>query len=420
MSLIFEGLKRNNHLQKKSAETASPTELETVDLPAAELLPETSPQTLEEPASITVDCFPDPQNDSVQIFRSQESDIANADESPLISTQPLEISNTPPTIRDSQNAKRIEQLRRGMQHSRANSKLKNLTFFGVLSALKSKLASGLIAFGALLTSPYKLLQFLCGTPLKSINFCSNWTILLLTKLWETLCALSSITANITARLVQLCYFVLRLPIIVVCTVGSFFSQQVASIRDYIVIGIDKLQTMVRRGCAAIGDLFFALLQCYRVAFDKILSIYLPNRWIQNATVFLLKGFAITASCCFVFVVTRNALRSDSPQNTKNSSSNVVSLSKNTTPQRKLKHFFKDPLVVKQEKVRDALLAFHIDTIQRYGNGKGQIITDNKIFGNGALLCEHPKVFLEKIGKNSLYFSDKYGQMYKRSIENMLE
>jgi hypothetical protein len=86
----------------------------------------------------------------------------------------------------------------------------------------------------------------------------------------------------------------------------------------------------------------------------------------------------------------------------------------------LKHISRDPLVIKQEKVRDALLAFHIDTIQRYNNGKGQIITDNKTFGIGALLSEHPKIYLEKVGKNSLYFSDKYGQQYKRSIGNMLE
>jgi hypothetical protein len=79
------------------------------------------------------------------------------------------------------------------------------------------------------------------------------------------------------------------------------------------------------------------------------------------------------------------------------------------PKRKLKHFYQDPLILVQEKVRDTLLALHVDTIQHYQNGKSYVIIGGKVFCTGALLNEHPKIQLEKIGKCSLYFSDKYSQ-----------
>ncbi|MDR1435411.1 MAG: hypothetical protein LBI77_03335, partial [Puniceicoccales bacterium] len=90
------------------------------------------------------------------------------------------------------------------------------------------------------------------------------------------------------------------------------------------------------------------------------------------------------------------------------------------PERGLKHLFRDPLVLQRGKIQSALLSFHVDRIQRRGDGSGNVVVGGKIFAMGALLNEHPKIRLEKVGKRSLYFSDKYGQQYKRSIENLLE
>jgi hypothetical protein len=431
MSLIFEGLKRNDYLKKQSAKTALQTELpeEIADssTATASLLTETYSQTREasDPSRITVDCSPENnlhrKDDPVQIFRSEELDTASANESSLSQTQSLEIQSQSTETQYAPSTQQIERLRKGLQRSQLSCELKNLPKFDLTSVVKGGLVSSLIALKSLIVAPYKLLKFLCSAPIKSINFCSNWTVLLFTKLWESIGLLSSVTVNVFTKLFQLCYFiVLRLPILTLETVGSFFQWQWSFIRDYTTIGIHTLWATMRN-LLGIKNLFSSIFQCYRTALDKILSICLPSSWIQNATIFLLKSSAFGIACCFVVIAIRNAIRSGtSPQDTENSASNLIVLKDNTTPQRKLKHFFKDPLLIKQEKVRDALLAFHIDAIQRHGNGKGQVITDNKIFGIGSLLCEHPKVFLEKIGKNSLYFSDKYGQQYKRSIENMLE
>jgi hypothetical protein len=432
MSLIFEGLKRNDHLKKQSTKTALPSELpqDASDLPmaAASLLPETYSQTLTEPdlSCITVNYSPKNnahrKNDHVQIFRSKEQNIANSNEPSPSQIPPPQKQDQSTEIHVSPSAERIEQLRKGLQRSQFVFEPQDSAKIGLLSAFKSKLTHGLIILESIFVAPYKLLKFLCGTPLKSINFCSNWTILLLTKLWENIRILSSIMINIFTKLIQLCYFiVLRLPILGLEITGSFFKRQWTFFRDCMAIGIDKLQAKARQGLVIIGNIFSSLLHCYRTVFNKALSIYLPNSWIRTATVFLLKSSAIAISCCFVVMMTKNAIRSSQLQSTGDSAdNNIIALKSTKAPQRKLRHLFRDPLRVKQEKVRDALLTFHIDTIQRYGDGKGQIITDNKNFGIGALLCEHPKIRLEKIGKNSLYFSDKYNQWYKRSIGNMLE
>ncbi|MDR2372139.1 MAG: hypothetical protein LBD60_03260 [Puniceicoccales bacterium] len=457
MSLIFEGLKRSGHLKKQFAKTALQTELseEVTDSSTVmtALLPETHSQTLEkpEPSPITDNYSPEnnssPKNDPVQIFWSKEPDTASVNEPSLPQTQPLEIQSQSTEIQHAPSTKQIEGLRNGFQDFRSAFEPKNSVKSGFSSAFEGGLANSLTALKSLIAAPYKLLKFLCNTSSKlinfcsnwtilfftklwegichlgseSINFCSNWTILFFTKLWEGICHLGSAIANVFTKLVQLCHFIiLQLPISALQAVGSFFQWQWSFIRDYTTLGLHTLWATVQRSLLAIGSLFSPIFQCYRTALDKILSIYLPTSWIQNATIFLLKGSAIAISCCFAVVAIRNGIRSSTSQGTGDSASNLIALKENTTPQRKLKHFFKDPLVIKQEKVRDTLLAFHIDTIQRYGNGQGKIITDNKTFGIGSLLSEHPKIYLEKIGKNSLYFSDKYGQQYKRSIGNMLE
>jgi hypothetical protein len=428
MSLIFEGLRRNGRHQKQSVRTTLPPELpENIsDLPmaVASLLPKTYSQTLPEPdaSCITVDCSRGndslQKNDPVQIFHSEEQGGKNANGSLSIQTQAPKISNQSTEIQVPLNAER-GQSENGLQRFPFVFEPQNSTKINRSPILRHKFIRGLIILESILVIPHKLLKFLCGTPLKSINFCSNWTALLLAKFWESMRTLGSVIANIFIKSAQLCHFIaLRLPILGLAATGSFLKQQWSFLWECVTIGVNKLQAKARQGLAAIGSTFSFLLHCYRTVFNKALSIYLPNRWIQTATVFLLKGSAIALSCCFVVTIVKNALRSSALQNTGNSTDNIIALEK--TPQRKLKHFFKDPLLVKREKVRDALLAFHIDTIQRHDNGKGQIITDNQTFGIGALLLEHPKVYLEKIGKNSLYFSDKYGQWYKRSIGNMLE
>jgi hypothetical protein len=429
MSLIFEGLKRNAYLKKQSARTALQTELseEVTDSPTvvASLFPETHSQTLEEadPAPVTVDRSTEnnsPQkNDPVQIVRSEELDTASANESPPPQTQPLKIQSQSTATQHTPNTKQIGRLRNGSQRSRFAFKPENSVESNFLSAFKGGLASSSIVLESLLAAPYKLLKFFRDTLLKFINFCSNWIVLLGAKLRVSVCLLASVTANVFTKLFQLCSFtVLRLPILALETIGSFFQRLWFCIRDYAIMGIHALWATVRRGLLAIGAPFSSVLQCYRTALDKVLSIYLPTSWIQNATAFLLKSSAIAISCCFAVVAVRNGIRSSTSQGTGNAS--PIALKENTTSQHQLKHLFKDPLVIKQEKVRDALLAFHIDTIQRYGDGKGQVIADNKNFGIGSLLSEHPKIYLEKIGKNSLYFADKYGQQYKRSIGSMLE
>jgi hypothetical protein len=423
MSLIFEGLKRNGHPLKQSTRTALPPDLHenASDLTVASL--EIYPQTLTEsnPSCITVNCSPKNdtvrKNNPVQIFHSEEQGDANA--SPPIRAHDPKTPNQSAKNQDSPNAERIKQLGHELQHLPFVFEPQNSTKINLLPTLKHKLTNGLIILESLLVVPYKLLKLLCGTPSKSINFCSNWTVLLLAKLWESMCLLSSMIANIFIKLAQLCHFIiLRLPILMLTATGAFFRKGWSFLWDCAAIGINKLREKTRQGWAAIGSIFSFLLHCYCTIFRKALSIYLPNRWIQLATTFLLKSSAIALSCCFVVMVVKNALRSSALQNTGHSTDNIIALK--GTPQRKLKHFFKDPLVIKREKVRDTLLAFHIDTIQRQEGGKGHIITDNQMFGIGSLLCEHPKIYLEKIGKNSLYFSDKYGQWYKRSAENMLE
>ncbi|MDR2812301.1 MAG: hypothetical protein LBB05_00700 [Puniceicoccales bacterium] len=290
-----------------------------------------------------------------------------------------ELSEKTSAIQVSPNAPQAEQLRNGLQYSPFIFKLQNSTKFNFLSAFKSGLATGLIILEPLFTALYKLLDFV--------------------------------------KLTQLCHFIiLRLPIAGLTAIGSFFKQQWSFLCDCTAIAFNRLRTKVEQGLVATGNIFSSIFQCYRTVLDKVSSIYLPNRWIQSTTAFLLKSSAIVLSCCFIVTIVRNAIRSSTLQNTEHSTDNTVA-QKET---RQLKHSFKDPLLIKQEKVRDALLAFHIDTIRRHEDGKGQIITDNQTFGIGSLLCEHPKIYLEKIGKNSLYFSDKYGQLYKRSIGNMLE
>jgi hypothetical protein len=134
---------------------------------------------------------------------------------------------------------------------------------------------------------------------------------------------------------------------------------------------------------------------------------------------MLKSCAIAASCCFVIMLMKNFFFTDPQENISKATEGTIALAEDNTPKRKFKHFFRDPLVLKQEKVKNTLLSMHVDTLQRNEN-QGNITIDNKTYNLGSLMSEHPRIWLDKIGKNSLYFSDKYGQQYKRALADMLE
>ncbi|MDR1366975.1 MAG: hypothetical protein LBJ13_03675 [Puniceicoccales bacterium] len=430
MSLIFEGLKRNGNLQKQSPQAILQTESSEEDLDAAtaavSLLPAQT-QSLEktEPYPTAVDCFP--KNNShrrqehTQIIRSKKQEVANTNEFPPAQIHSPEISNQSTEIQISPSAARIEQLRNGLQRPRFVFELQNPAKVDIISASKNKLTGGLIILESLITAPYKLLKFLCGTPLQSINFCSNWTVLLLVKFWEGIRTSGAIIANIFMKLARVCYStVLRLPALGLALTGSFFKRQWSFFCDCMRIGINKLREKTQEGLALVSGIFSSLIHCYRAAINKILSIYLPNHWIQNAMIFLLKSSAITISCCFIVMVIKNVIYPNMFQNTNDLTGTAIALQGKTTPKRKLKHFFRDPLIVKQEQIRNTLLAMHVDTIQRYEQGNERIVIDDKIYGLGSIMNEHPRIWLEKIGKNSLYFTDKYGQYYKRPLDDMME
>ncbi|MDR0418356.1 MAG: hypothetical protein LBH08_02905 [Puniceicoccales bacterium] len=430
MSLIFEGLKRNGNRQKQSSQVILQTESSEEDLDVttatASLLSDQM-QFLKktESYSTAVDCFPknNPhrQRDQIQIIRSKKSDITNTNKFPPVQVHSPKKSNQSTELQTSPSAARIEQLRNGLQRPRFIFKPQNPANINTTSTSKNKLTNGLIILESLITAPYKLLKFLCGTPLQSINFCSNWTVLLLVKLWESICTSVGIIANIFSKLARLYYStLLRLPVLGLTLIGSFLKRQCSFFYDCMRIGVDKLREKAKVGLTLISGIFFSLIHCYRTAINKILSISLPNHWIQNAMVFLMKSSAITISCCFVVMVIKNVICPDILQNTKDSIGTAVALQGKTMPRRKLKHLFRDPLIVKQKQVRNALLAMHVDTIQRYEQGNERIIIDDKIYGLGSIMNEHPRIWLEKIGKNNLYFSDKYGQYYKRALIDMME
>ncbi|MDR2806943.1 MAG: hypothetical protein LBB11_02200 [Puniceicoccales bacterium] len=294
----------------------------------------------------------------------------------------------------SKYSERIKTLRRNLRCASSNFLYRVRNHSAFFSFLKRFFSYFLITIESILVAPYKLLQWICGVPLKSINFCSNFTATLLIHLlgW----------------------------------VDEFFRRSVDFFGNCCLKLEEKIQEQITQCLDIIHSILNILYDLHRSILERIVSVYLPNNWIQSIAIFLIKSFAIAASCSFVFLLSRNAFHAHEHINVAATNhtpkEDVLKTQRHgeVIPKRKLKYLFQNPLTLKQKEVQKTLLAFRVNAIQRYGDGTGSIAINNKILGTGSLLNEHPKIHLVKIGKHNLHFSDKYGQQYKRSIENMLE
>jgi hypothetical protein len=478
MSLIFDGLRRRVADKKRSvagsdleegAEKASDLADESSSMGAA-FLPERYGETLAKPDSscITVDYSAQKEQskptdnspttpstgDSLGIDSTQRASVqsevaeerykeilAKPDSSCITVDYSAQQGQSKPTndnpkgVQSSDNnqqnvsisvsnsvGQRIEMLRKNIQKPAINFTIHRESQSTFLQSLKHFPGYCLIAAESALTVPYKLLKFLCGAPLKSINFCSNtlaslaenaYGSLLNSCLWlGKICLkacrlLASGTLHIALFLVKILGYL-----------GRFFVNNLRFLKDCCIIAKEKSMATLARRCQTIGNGFSSLYQMCKSGFYKIISINLPVSLIQNVTVFLIKSSV--AAVILGLAITFFYKKFYNNRSASENQSQPIKTSEELPPKRKLKHLYRDPLLVQQEKIRDALLALHIDTIQRQKDGTAHIIIDNRRFCIGALLSEHPKIRLEKVGKRSLYFSDKYGQWYKRSIQNMLD
>lgn len=202
-----------------------------------------------------------------------------------------------------------------------------------------------------------------------------------------------------------------------CQATCFMLRQALRLVQLFGQCLGQTGTFLHHASRTIGqrsiDLYVAVSECCKSLINKVLVAYLPSRWLPNATAVIFRGCAVALSCCLVLLCTRMSLWHVATPET-------LASHKTATPHRKLRHFFRDPLALQQTKIGNALLAMQVDAVQRDSEGDGKIIIEDKHYGIGAQLMEHPSLWLEKVGKNSLYFSDKFGQLYKRAIQDMME
>ncbi|MDR2200706.1 MAG: hypothetical protein LBN94_01125 [Puniceicoccales bacterium] len=385
MNLIFEGLQRRTSQKKEMAPNSNGASLSS-DCTSAEPSSETPVSSEESYAKdiasgeyfrTTVDRSKKERSkrhdlDLARIFRaSQRTTIHTLDPSRRQLFTVRDSNQSPPSLKPT------------------GKKGKRPTFnflqnpggtFNIFHLLNGMLVGAFTLGENLFIAPYEILKLIGGTAFKSIKFCLNFIALLFTKIVQNI-----------AHFIHSCFMAFRKT---VDTVMGYFYY-------------------------TLRDGFFSIYNLYKSIFCKIFSIYLPNRWIQGATIFLIKSFAMAASCCLMIMLANHIFHGGKMPTVAQSNQGAKS-GKTSVPKRKLKHGFRDPLVVQRDKICGTLMAFHIDAIQRHADGMGNLIIDNQVFRPGALLSVHPKIHLEKIGKRSLYFSDKYGQRYKRSIERMLE
>ncbi|MDR2735685.1 MAG: hypothetical protein LBB20_02495 [Puniceicoccales bacterium] len=194
---------------------------------------------------------------------------------------------------------------------------------------------------------------------------------------------------------------------------------------------------LRSIATVVTKLYYALrsipLSCYH-GIRKILSIKINTKPFTNA-IKNITIFAVSSACIILTVGLVKEYRQPiakilaSTQGNANPPKNEYDLSKDQkiyvansliTPKRKAKHLFRDPVEIKQRTVTEAILALKIDSIQRTANNKGNIQIGNKFYSIGAIINDHPRLKLAKITTNNVKFSDKYGYIYKRRIDDLIE
>ncbi|MDR0351738.1 MAG: hypothetical protein LBH49_03805, partial [Puniceicoccales bacterium] len=108
------------------------------------------------------------------------------------------------------------------------------------------------------------------------------------------------------------------------------------------------------------------------------------------------------------------------ENTSDKNQKIYVASTSISPRRKAKHLFRDPVEIKQRTVSTAILGLKADSVQRTKDGDGRIQIGCKFYSIGAIVNDHPRLKLAKITTNNVKFLDKYGQIYKRKIEDLIE
>ncbi|MDR1435575.1 MAG: hypothetical protein LBI77_04195, partial [Puniceicoccales bacterium] len=156
---------------------------------------------------------------------------------------------------------------------------------------------------------------------------------------------------------------------------SFFQKSAKFLMDCPRSLVEKIEIVIDQCFHVIRSCFRVLCRLFKSIFDKIISIYSPNTWIQGLAIFLIKSSAMAASCCLLIMVARHSFPgfsflNRSSSHSSNGQSQSPSLDKDASPERGLKHLFRDPLVLQRGKIQSALLSFHVDRIQRRGDGSG--------------------------------------------------
>jgi hypothetical protein len=201
----------------------------------------------------------------------------------------------------------------------------------------------------------------------------------------------------------------------------------------------KISNAIRQLKLAIGKL---VKQIYAISHTVIGSMVngIKKASSIQVTAKFTKGTALIAACVACILLTTALLKNYGSFNggkhlldfTKNpsllaksednqSKNQKVYVANNAIiPRRKAKHLFRNPIEIKQRTVSSTILGLKADSVQRTTNGEGTIQIGDKLYSVGAIVNDHPRLKLAKITTNNVKFLDKYGQIYKRKIEDLLE
>ena len=403
MNLIFEGLKR----QKESISHNT----QGIDTSVIEA---TCPEVLNKDNDVQVNCQTDPIEQQREKYRhlfgksinsSTKKTVIFTEEQPSTDSKQAKAPKSASPLSEDQesfHSVRLKKLKKQIWQpkviqSEQSASLKHSTL--------SFVGQTISVFESIIFAPFRFLRFLCGAPLSNLHFYSDSIVSFLKKSAEFIGHSFVIFAHGCTKAI---YFIGSSIFKIQPLFASVWEKISTSICSFCQIFCDVvsiIKNKIKENCVSI-------INVYRNAWGKLLSIRIPINWIQNATSLLIRGVAIAMSCYVVFLASDAFFSSDNQ-------SGQITLDQ-ATPRRKLKHFFRDPLVLQQKKISSTLLSMHVDSVQRDDNGEGQIVIDDQTYGLGTQIMEHPRIWLEKVGRRSLYFSDKYGQMYKRSIKKMLE